>query len=469
MEKIKKLLALGISAMMVMGLTACGASTATEASSNDNSDSTITESDSENSLYNVGETRTIKVGVWTDHFYDSNSVDIYDDYSISNEEEAQIRFDVVKEIEEKYNIRLEFVNLTYAGVYESVNTSIPAGNPDCDIYEVDLKFGIPAALNMFAVNLNDILPEDSDIFTDHMVFTPVDTGLNDGVYLFQSTSAQMNLENTYMLAYNKQMLDEAGLENPNDLYERGEWTWDKWREYLEVLTKDTDGDGETDVYGYGGRFDFLLNNLLMSNGTGIAMGPTETLSSDEVNEVLDFIYNIYNVDKTARPWNTTEFEDNQNAYVNGDVAFFIDAAWVSSENNDADLDFDVVWCPWPIGPSGDEETNKLKNVSSGNAWMIPSGVEDPELVYNVFYDWQNWYHGDTTLRDGDMTWWQSCAVTEENFEVMEYIGSKGSFDLWDSLGLDWDYTLLLKGDITASEFQDKYKQSVQDALDSFYR
>jgi hypothetical protein len=115
------------------------------------------------------------------------------------------------------------------------------------------------------------------------------------------------------------------------------------------------------------------------------------------------------------------------------------------------------------------ETNKLKNVSSGNAWMIPSGVDDPELVYNVLYDWQNWYHGDTTLRDGDMTWWQSCAVTEENFEVMEYIGSKGSFDLWDSLGLDWDYTLLLKGDITASEFQDKYKQSVQDALDSFYR
>ena len=31
-------------------------------------------------------------------------------------------------------------------------------------------------------------------------------------------------------AWNKQMLEDAGLENPNDLYARGEWTWDKWRE-----------------------------------------------------------------------------------------------------------------------------------------------------------------------------------------------------------------------------------------------
>ena len=84
-------------------------------------------------------------------------------------------------------------------------------------------------MNGFATNLEDILPADSDIFNDQMVFSQVDIGTDDGVYLFQSNSAEMLLAGTYMLAYNKQMLDEAGLEDPNALYERGEWTWDKWR------------------------------------------------------------------------------------------------------------------------------------------------------------------------------------------------------------------------------------------------
>jgi hypothetical protein len=272
-----------------------------------------------------------------------------------------------------------------------------------------------------------------------------------------------------MLAFNKQMLDEAGLEDPNELYARGEWTWDKWREYLLALTQDTDGDGVTDVYGYGSRYDFLLYNLLMSNGTTIASSDTENLSSPEVTEVLDFIYNLYNVDHVANPWNADDWDYNQNCYMDGRVAFWIDAAWISSANEDANLEFDVVWCPWPIGPSGDEATNKFKNVSSGNAWMIPAGVEDPELVYNVFYDWQNWYHGDTDLRDGDLTWWEDCAITEENYEVMEYMGQRGAFDLWNSLGLEWDWTQLLTGEMTAAQFQETYKQNVQDALDVFYK
>ncbi len=473
MRRVKKAVAVGLSAAMVFGLAACGSSDSTSsdsASSDSSSTAESTESSSESSstLYNEGATRTIKIGTWYDHYYDSTNTDIHDDPSVSDEELAQQHFDIVAEVEEKYNVKIEFVNLTWSGIQESINTSILAGTPDCDIYEVDLGFGIPAALNGFAVNLEDILPSDSDIFNDQMVFSQVDIGTDNGVYLFQSNSAEMLLANTYMLAYNKQMLDDAGLEDPNELYARGEWTWDKWREYLLALTQDTDGDGVTDVYGYGSRWDFLVYNLLMSNGTGIAMGPEETLSSPEVAEVLDFIYNMYNVDHVANPWNSDDFDYNQNCYMDGRVAFWIDAAWISSANADSDLSFDVVWCPWPIGPSGDESTNYFKNVSSGNAWMIPTGVDDPELVYNVFYDWQNWYHGDTDLRDGDLTWWEDCAITEENYAVMEYMGARGGFDLWNALGLDWDWSALLNGEMTAAQFAESYKQNVQDALDTFY-
>ncbi len=473
----KRLLALGLSVAMIASLTACGggdtSTNAPAASSGETQADTPADDQGESedtaAPANTGETRTIKIGTWYDHYYDSTHGDIHDDPSVADEELAQAHFDVVKEVEEKYNVKIEFVNLTYTGIEESINTSILAGQPDCDIYEVDLSFGIGAALNGYATNMEDILPADSDLFNDQMVFSPVDIGLDEGVYLFQSNSAEMLLANTYMLAYNKQMLDEAGLEDPNELYAKGEWTWDKWREYMLALTQDTDGDGVTDVYGYGSRWDFLVYNLLMSNGTAIAAGETESLSAPEVTEVLDFIYNMYNVDHVANPWNSDDFDYNQNCYMDGRVAFWIDAAWISSANEDANLEFDVVWCPWPIGPSGDESTNKFKNVSSGNAWMIPAGVQDPEFVYNVFYDWQNWYHGDTDYRDGDLTWWEDCAITEENYAVMEYMGARGAFDLWNSLGLDWDWSQLLNGEMTAAQFQETYKQNVQDALDAFYK
>lgn len=462
MKMSKKLLALGLSVMMIASLAGCGDKKTDTPAEND------TVEDGGSTSAASGETRTIKIGTWYDHFYDSTNTDIYDDPSVTDEELAQAHFDVVKEVEEKYNVRIEFVNLTYDGIQESINVSILSGKPDCDIYEVDLSFGISAALNGYAENLEEILPADADILSEQMIFKPANIGLDSGVYLFTTNSAEAALYNTYMLAYNKQLLDDAGLEDPRALYERGEWTWDKWREYMIALTQDTDGDGVTDVYGYGSRWDFLVNQLLLSNGTTIASTSTENLSSPEVGEVLDFIYNMYNVDHVAKPWNAEDFDINQNAYMDGSVAFYIDAAWISSANVNSGLGFDCVWCPWPVGPSGNAETNNFRNLSSGNAWMIPSGVEDPELVYNVFQDWQNWYHGDTEYRDGDLTWWEDCAMTDENYAVMQMMGSRDQFDVWNAIGVEYGWDGILNGTVTAAQFQEQNKQLVQSALDAMY-
>lgn len=484
-KNFKKLLALGLSVSMVAGLTACGGSgdsaqqpaadTSGEAQADAGNEAQpsagddTAKADADTSSASSDGHRVIRIGTWYSHFYDSTHTSIDDNPNYDDPDEAQMQFDNLKAVEEKYDVEIEFVNLTFNGVRESINTSILAGQPDCDIYEVDLQFGIPAALNGFATNLDDVLPASADILNDQEIFSKVDLGTGDGTYLFRTVTASSQLEDTYMLAYNKQMLDEAGLEDPNALYEKGEWTWDKWREYMLALTQDTDGDGVTDVYGYGATWTALFTNLLMSNGTGVAMGPTESFSSPEVAEVLDFIYNMYNVDHIARPWNAEDWDSNQNAYMDGKVAFFIDAAWISNANQDSELSFDVTWCPWPIGPSGNQETNALKSAAKGNAWMIPAGVKDPEFVYNVFEDWANWYDGDTELRDGNLTWWEDSAVTEENYAVMEYMGTRGSVDVWEALGLEWDFTALLSGEMTAAQFQETYKQSVQDALDGFYQ
>jgi len=133
-----------------------------------------------------------------------------------------------------------------------------------------------------------------------------------------------------------------------------------------------------------------------------------------------------------------------------------------------------VFVPWPVGPSGDQDTNKMK-LSNGEFYIIPVGVEDPELVYNVFYDFTNWYDGDVSIRDDAETlgWWYGVTgkdldLQDWNFEVMFECGLREQFDLVSSLAVYPDFTGFFNGDYTPAQFQETYKQEYQDALDTTF-
>lgn len=458
MKALKRVMALGLATVMVAGcfsLVGCSG-TAKKAS--------------EVANYTSDGKRIIKIGTWYDHYYDWDDTSIYDNASVDPDDEeaveyAQKQFDNYQAVAEKYNCQIQFTNLTWEGTIESINNSILAGRPDCDIYEVSLTFGIPAVLNGYAANLEEFLPKDSDIFTDQVVMTYIGVDMIDGTYIFKTNNGEDAVANTYMLAYNKTMIDQYGLEDPYELWKNGEWTWDKWKEMLKALTLDTDGDNVTDNYGYSSGWTYLLNGLLMSNGTTIASSKTETLTSPATVEVIDFIYDIYNEDKTAKAWDADNWDANMNAYLDGNIGFWISAAWISNANNDASLNFDINWVPFPTGPSGDASTNAQKSAANESGWIIAQGVKDPEEVYNIFYDWCNWYNFDTEYRDARMNWWHESALTEQNYSVMEFSSSPMVLDLWSSLNLEINWLSVIQGELGASEFAETYKNVVQDALD----
>jgi multiple sugar transport system substrate-binding protein len=55
---------------------------------------------------------------------------------------------------------------------------------------------------------------------------------------------------TYLMYFNKTLFEEAGLETPDVLYERGEWNRETFLNAVRKLSKDTNGDGEIDQYGW---------------------------------------------------------------------------------------------------------------------------------------------------------------------------------------------------------------------------
>ncbi len=474
MKKLKKFLALGLSTAMMLSMTACGGNSGNNSSSNTGNDSKTEASDNkdnegssgdnkDNTVAASGEKRIIKIGTWYDHYYTSDHTKLEDNPDVTNQETAQMQLDNIRAIEEKYNVELHFVNLTWDGTIESINTSIMAGQPDCDIYEVDIQFGVPAAFNGYAAALEDVLPAEADVLSGQTILKPLDIG-TDKSYLFKTVTKENQLGG-YPLGFNMDMINEAGLENPQDLYDRGEWTWDKFKEYCVALTKDTDGDGVTDVYGYGGWWTNMVANLLMSNGATIAAGETETLSSAATGEVLNYINTLYNVEKCARPWNEDDWDSNNAAYKNGETCFFIAPAWTITPE---ELNFELGIVPWPVGPSGNKDTNNGMALA-GNAYMIANGVEDAALVYQVFEDWINWYQGDTELRD-DVEWFENKMVSERNYNYLLEMGEREQFDLWQTITVEnFNVVGMLAGEVTPAQLQEQAKQEFQTGLDAFFK
>ena len=415
--------------------------------------------------------REIKVGLWWDYYYTSEHTDITDDLGLSNPETAQMKLDNVRRIEEKYNVKIKFVNLGWDGIIESINTSITAGTPECDIYYTDLQFGIPAAVNGLAQDLTSFVDPDSDLFTDQIILKPLEA--LGGTYFF----AEQGLpQNGIFLGYNATMLDELGLEDPQALYARGEWTWDKFAEYAAAGTQDLDNDGTVDVYGYGGVFTDFVNGLLKNNGADLAATKTEGLSSQATVETFEFIDRIYNQDKSGRPWNWDDWNDNLLAWSDGKVMFWTGQAWLLKQEADAaaaegaELPFEYHVVPYPIGPSGD---GTVSSPVSGNWYIVPVGVGEPEKVFQIFEEFSNWHQGETELRD-DPTWFESCFTTYEDVEIAFSTGENLSLDVWDKLSPGFDFGPTLWGPIvvdktsTVAQAIEAAKPVLQDAIDAFY-
>ncbi len=426
------------------------------------------------------EPRNITLAVWWDMYYDSDDEGWEANPGATGKESDIMRYDNVKVIEDTYNVTFEFVNPTYAGTIDSLNNSILAGAPDFDIYTVELGFGVPAVMNGLACDLRDVLDPDDPLLThDDPIMNFVDLS-NGAVSLLYAKGAENQVDHVYNLAFNLQMIEDANLEDPRDLVERGEWTWDKFREYCQVLTRDIDGDGVTDVYGYGGWLGDFLPYWFMSNGTYVAATATENFSSAEVGETLKFLQDLYITDKVAYPipeesgWDVCRW-----LYRDKKVAFCTTTTWILDNYKDyteadPNLDFDMVFIPYPIGPSGNAETNSTQ-LANSNYWMIPSNVEDPKLVYNVLRQYVNWFQGDTELRDDpDELEWHYVTTSnkfdlqEENFEVMLEYGSRTMVDFLQVFINDIPFLQFLNGEYTPAQLQEQYKQVVQDQLDQLF-
>ncbi len=174
------------------------------------------------------------------------------------------------------------------------------------------------------------------------------------------------------ITFNRTLFEYEGLEAPDELYAKGEWTFDKFLEAGRALTQDTDGDGEIDQWGFSGYGDTMSHLLITNHGTLLNIDQankkvTSGLKNPETLEAMTYLGEMMN---DANPMWMLEDSEMFGYFDNNALGMI-----VGKEIQDArELPFEVGMVPYPAGPSG--STDEVYVYSQ--CWAVPTGAKNPE-------------------------------------------------------------------------------------------
>jgi multiple sugar transport system substrate-binding protein len=190
--------------------------------------------------------------------------------------------------------------------------------------------------------------------------------------------------------YNKEVFDEYGVAYP----EPG-WTWDDMLETAQALTKDTDGDGNTDLWGiqlianWTTGFEYFVaaagGSLISEDGTQFV----GYMDSPETIEAVQLYSDLYNVHQVAPPPADFSLWKGGNAeFANGNAAMLLDGRWPQGGLKDnPNIDLGLVGVP-----AGAEKANVL----FWGGFGIFAGTKHPEAAWRFL----SFYTGE----EGSQVW-----------------------------------------------------------------
>lgn len=180
--------------------------------------------------------------------------------------------------------------------------------------------------------------------------------------------------NSPLIYYNKAILAEAGLPEPSP-----DWTWDDFLHYAQEITKDTDGDGVPDVWGFQTGFStWALGPWTISNGSfWIDKSFTEPwYNRPETIEAVQFVHDLIWTHNVAPSGDFNSAE----AFAAGTLGMFSGAPGTREVLIPTGMtvdDYDVVFWPSPDG----ETVNG--SIWGTDGYGITQGSQHPELAWEM--------------------------------------------------------------------------------------
>ena len=196
-----------------------------------------------------------------------------------------------------------------------------------------------------------------------------------------------------VIFFNKAVLAEAGIDwnEIYDLAQNGQWTWEKFEEYMNKVARDTNNDGMNDVWALTGNGDRLTRGCVFgNNGTFfdtdeegnlvITADSAQTLRGISQRQAWDSY--MPEAEKVVAPgeegiaWNW--FED---FWKQGTTAFYVGQSYEGANSGSLmdSCDFEWGMVPFPKGPDAED----YLYAASDNVVVIPANCYEEETTQKL--------------------------------------------------------------------------------------
>ncbi|MFD0713264.1 ABC transporter substrate-binding protein [Paenibacillus sp. GCM10027626] len=310
-----------------------------------------------------------------------------------NTQEGELMLARQKEVEEKYNVKIEWVTVGWGENVTMVANAALSGEPVAEIVNYVIYQAIPA------INQGLLLPVDDYFDFDDPKWP---AGIkNYGSYEGKMYGFKSMVHSGSGIYYNKTLFEREGLKDPHDLIAEDNWTWESFLDIAQKATKDTDGDGVTDQWGFtnvGGNLARILiysnNGKLIDNRDG-----KYVFAYDDPNtvEALHFMSDLFNVHKVAAPnkHGSDDYADTQTLFSGGKAAMVTGELWEGATRTQ--MTDEQGFVPFPKGPKATEFSNTIENFEM---WYMPANVKRPKEVAAIWQELQLWDRVGKAKREG---------------------------------------------------------------------
>lgn len=390
-------------------------------------------------------------------------------------EEDQLAYREQLQLDHNFTLVQENV-AAWAEYQELFITSTMGGDPVADIFIMDPAM-VPEPLKQGLLYPVSDLPSFNN-FEDKMWNQAMRDSYeqNGKTYAFSEENNLLGLG----LFWNKRLFEEEGLD-PDYLYDlqaSGEWTWEKMKELARRLTKDTNNDGQIDVYGVTGWQRELVKAAVFSNGADYVRFNEETgryennQKSDDVLAAIQFVVDMFNEGLIAPPPEDGNYLAFIDTFTTGQAAMCPAEWYRHTDFADMQDDWGFVFHPKGPGPNA-----KLQTMYLTNARVMPANI-DPHRADDVAFAYSKWVGEIPGYEDEerDLTYYYASVRDPRAVEetIVPMLDGSGVFSLVYMIpklsfkhGANEDDGGL--GDISAIEIADAASANYDSLINDFYQ
>lgn len=331
MRKIKNLVALSLATLVFSSLfVGCGK---TETTKNEKEEAITEESEAED--------EPVEITWWN-----------YPNYDTVDNTPGKYEQQIIDKFNEKYpNIKVNIEMIDYNSGPQKINTAIASNSAPDLIYDYPGRI-IDYARNGVLAPLDDMF---TDSFTSDVNSTILDScKLDDNYYMYPINTAP------FMMAFNKTMLEEAGIANmlPLDNEDRL-WTIDDMTALLKAIQEKIPNVSPMTLFSKSSGGDQATRALISNiyDGKTISDDLSEyTLNSPEAVKALEWVVNGVNEGYIAKGAEALTSNDAMDMYLQGKSASTIIYSTVLMKTNSSKKigDFEEVLVPFPTASASTE-------------------------------------------------------------------------------------------------------------------